>query len=144
MERLPSDHPAVDTARGTVERRGGTRRPCLRLPDGLAVDSGDVVRVTVNGQDGHAAVGADSKGSLLPGIFANRRLARSDDGGGENWLVAWLRTAGLDPGSTVAVDELDPGHHYGLRVPGDRVVYTVPDRPADSLTSIAKQVDRGE
>jgi len=138
VERLPSDHPAVETYRGRVGRRGGTRRPCLRLPDDTPVEAGDHLRVTLDGDDGHAVVAGDADGRYLAGVYADRAVARTGDG--TNRLVEWCRTAGFDPGRTVAVDELDPGHHYGLRPPGERVVYGTPDRPADSLVDIAEQV----
>jgi hypothetical protein len=140
---LPSDHEAVDTFRARVARVGGTRRPCLRLPDGVSVAGGDLLRLTADGTDYHARVVADREGPLLRGAYDNRRLARSDGGDGraENRLVAWLDAAGRDPGASVALDELDPGRHYGLREPGERVVYAAVDPPDASLAAIAERVD---
>jgi len=34
-----------------------------------------------------------------------------------------------------------PGFQYGLRRPGERVVYTALDPPASSLSDIARDVD---
>lgn len=141
MSGLPSDHDAVATHRARVARIGGTRRPCLRLPDGVAVEDGDLVRLTIEGTDYHARVVADREGRLLRGAYDNRRLARTggDDGRADNRLVAWLDAAGRDPGTSVALDELDPGTHYGLREPGVRVVYEAVDPPDPSLASIAER-----
>ena len=143
MSGLPSDHESVTTYRARVARAGGTRRPCLRLPDEVAVTDGDIVRLTIDGTDSHARVGADREGRLLRGAYDNRRLARTggDDGRADNRLVAWLDAADRDPGTSVAVDELDPGHHYGLREPGVRVVYETVDPPDPSLAAIAKRVE---
>jgi hypothetical protein len=135
VNRLASD--AVETGRGRVVRHGGPRSRRLDLPD-LGVAAGDLVRVTVDGTDGFAVVAADADGPSLGGVYANRRLARTP-GEGENLLAPLL--AGRDPGSSVAVDVLDPGHHYGLRDPGERVVYAVPDRRDDGLAGIAEDLD---
>jgi len=140
VTRLASD--GVETARATVARHGGPRSRRLRLPDDVAVSAGDLLRVTVDGRDGFGRVDADAEGEYLGGVYANRRLARTDDEG-EDRLAAWLADAGVDPGESVALDVLDPGHHYGLRQPGDRVVYAVADRRDDSLAGIAERVGDG-
>jgi hypothetical protein len=135
---------AVESRRATVARHGGPRSRLLRLPDDAGASAGDVVRVTVADDrptDGYARVDADAEGAYLAGVYGNRRLARTD-GEGENHLAPLL--AGREPGSSVVVDLLDPGHHYGLRPPGDRVVYEVPDRRDDSLASIAERFDGSE
>ncbi|MFB6159993.1 MAG: hypothetical protein ABEJ61_02320 [Haloferacaceae archaeon] len=142
MSGLPSDHEAVTTYRARVARIGGTRRPCLRLPDDVPVADGDLLRLTVEGTDYHARVVADREGRLLRGAYDNRRLAQEGgDRAAENRLVAWLDAVGRDPGASVAVDELDPGYHYGLREPGERVVYEAVDPPDASLAAIAERVD---
>jgi hypothetical protein len=136
MTRLTSD--GVETARATVARHGGPRSRRLRLPDEVAVAAGDLLRVTLDGRDGVARVDADSEGRYLGGVYANRRLARTD-GEGDDRLTPWL--AETEAGESVALDVIDPGHHYGLRQPGDRVVYTVAERREDSLAAIAERVD---
>ncbi|GAB3325401.1 hypothetical protein EI982_11040 [Haloplanus rallus] len=138
-DRVASDGDAVTTYRAELARSGGTRRPCLRLPDDVAVDPGEFVRLVLDGDEYHARVDADASGPLLRGAYDNRRLARSDREG-TNRLVEWVRGTDLDVGRSVDVDEVTPGHRYGVRVPGRRTVYSVTRRPDDSLTAIAEDL----
>ena len=135
-ERVPSDHPSVTTLRAHLARSGGTRRPCLRLPDAAAVDAGDVVRLLLDGTVTHARIDADASGRLIRGAYDNERLVRSPQEA-ENRLVEWCDVHDRSPDDAVELDELDPGFCYGLRDPGDRVVYDVPGRPDGSLRDIA-------
>jgi hypothetical protein len=139
-DRVASDGPAVTTHRGRLARSGGTRRPCLRLPDAVALDHDTVVRLVLDGNEYHARVESDAEGTLLRGAFDNRRLARTD-GEGENRLVEWVRSVDRDVGESVAVDEVTPGYLYGVRVPGRRTVYAVTRQPDSSLSSIAEGLD---
>lgn len=139
-DSVPSDHSSVTTVRASIARSGGTRRPCLRLPDGLDVDGGDVVRLVLAGRERHARVVTDDRGPLLRGAFDNRRLARNP-GEGDNRLVEWCGDVDRAPGDAVELDEVVPGDLYGLRVPGERVVYDVSEGPSDSLAAIAEQID---
>lgn len=138
-ERVPSDHDSVTTFRASIARSGGTRRPCLRLPDDAAVAEGDVVRLLLDGATTFARVRADSRGRLLRGSYDNERLAR-EPRDGENRLVEWCERHDRGPDDAVELDELDPGYCYGLREPGDRVVYDVPARPNESLRDIASSL----
>lgn len=157
-ERLPSDHASVRTVRGRIERSGGMRRPCLRLPADIDVAPGDYVRVVLDGDQYHARVRDDSDGVVIRGAYDNRRLARDpesdvrDAAAGEsgadpqvatNRLVEWFEGADLSYDSAVEVDEVVPGFLYGVRVPGARTVYAVPREPDDSLSSIAERLDDG-
>ncbi len=139
-ERVPSDHPAVETFRATLERSGGTRRPSLRLPEGVSLDPDDDVRLVLDGTPRHARVVGDADGLVIRHAADNRRLARSP-GEGENRLVEWCERNDRGPGDAVELDELDSGFFYGLRVPGKRAVYDVLDRPNESLSAIAEQLD---
>lgn len=139
-DRVASDGEAVTTYRARLARSGGTRRPCLRLPDEAAVDAGDVIRLTLDGDEYHARVESDAEGHLLRGAFDNRRLARTD-GEGENRLVEWVRAVDRETGQSVDLDEVTPGYLYGLRVPGQRTVYSVTRQPDSSLSSIAEGLD---
>lgn len=139
-ERVPSDHPSVTTVGASVARSGGTTRPCLRLPAEFGLEAGDIVRLVLDGTQYHATVGEDSQGLLIRGAYDNRRLARNP-GEGENRLVEWSDASGRGVGSSVEVDEVDPGFFYGVRVPGKRTVYSVPKQPKDSLASIAERLD---
>ncbi|MFB6126097.1 MAG: hypothetical protein ABEJ79_02180 [Halolamina sp.] len=139
VERVPSDHPSVDTYRGELARSGGTSRPCLRLPDDLVVADGDVIRLVVDGAERYAQVRADRDGRFLRGAFHNRAVAR-EPGTGENHLLDWLDDVGRGPGESVDLDVVDPGDLYGVRAPGDRVVYEASPGPDDSLASIAEDL----
>jgi hypothetical protein len=136
-DRVASDGAAVTTHRAELARSGGTRRPCLRLPDDVAVTSGDLIRLVLDGDETHARVESDAKGPLIRGAYDNRRLARTG-GEGTNRLVEWVRGTDLDVGRSVDVDEVTPGYLYGVRVPGRRAVYTVTRQPDSSLADIAE------
>ncbi|AUV80317.1 hypothetical protein C2R22_00465 [Salinigranum rubrum] len=138
-ERVPSDHPSVTTHRASLERSGGTRRPCLRLPDATELESGDLVRLVLDGDEFHAAVTGDSSGLVVRSAHDNRRMAREREGA--NRLVEWADDVGRGPGDAVEVDEVVPGTLYGVRVPGVRAVYSATETPRDSLSSIAESLD---
>ncbi len=154
MPRVPSDDEQLASVRVTLARSGGTRRLCVRLPgpdvpsrriesgeiDSLDVAAGDLVRVTFGREERHAAVDADSRGRLLRGAFDNRRLARAP-GEGTNRLAEWLDENDREEGDALVFDILVPGEAYGLRVPGERVVYDVRRGPRSSLSDIADGLD---
>jgi hypothetical protein len=139
-DRVASDGEAVCTYRARLARSGGTRRPCLRLPDEAAVDPGDLIRLVLDGTEYHARVEGDADGAVVRGAYDNRRLARAD-GEGENRLTAWVRDIDRETGRSVDLDEVTPGYLYGVRVPGDRAIYRVTDRPDASLSAIAEGID---
>jgi hypothetical protein len=140
-ERVPSDHPSVTTYRARLERSGGTRRPCLRLPADVDDDvtAGSSVRLVLDGNEYHASVTSDTSGLVVRGAYDNRRMARERDG--PNRLVEWARTAERGPGDAVELDAVVPGTLYGLRVPGVRAVYEATEPPSDSLSAIAESLD---
>lgn len=139
-DRIASDNDSVSTHRLTLETAGRTSRPRLELPDDLAVDDGDVVRLTLDGSDCHARVERSLDGTLeLQGAFDNPRLARSEDG--VDRLAEWVDDSDAEPGRSVLLDVLAEGYHFGLREPGQRVVYTVREPPDDSLSSIAQSLE---
>ena len=139
-DRVASDGDAVTTYRARLARSGGTRRPCLRLPDEVAAEPGDLIRLVLDGTEYHARVEGDAEGCLIRGASDNRRLARAD-GEGANRLVEWVRGTDRETGESVDLDEVTPGYLYGVRVPGRRAVYTVTRQPDSSLSSIAEGLD---
>lgn len=139
-DRVASDGEAVTTYRARLARSGGTRRPCLRLPDDAAVEGGDLIRLVLDGDEYHARVESDADGALVRGAYDNRRLARAD-GEGTNRLVEWARSVDRETGQSVDLDEVTPGYLYGVRVPGRRAVYAVTRQPDSSLSSIAEGLD---
>jgi hypothetical protein len=139
-DRLPSDHASVDTVRAEVVRSGGTRRPCLRLPDDVALDGGEYVRLVFDGDEYHARVQQDATGLLCRGAYDLKAEAR-DPAGAENRLVEWLQSVGRGPDTVVEFDEVLAGDLYGVRVPGRRAVYHVQSSPSGSLQDIANDLD---
>lgn len=138
-DRLPSDADAVSTTRARVDRYGGTRRPCVRI-ESANLSGGDLIRLVVDRSTYHAEVNADADGLHLLGAFENRRLARTP-GEGENRLREWLEHVRREPGDALEFDEVVTGELYGVRVPGDRTVYTVSTGPKSSLSEIARDLD---
>lgn len=155
MARFTSEDESVPSLRVHLARSGGTRRPCVRLPDDteldrhletgdldrLELDEADVFRLFIDRETHHARIDADSRGLVLRGAFENRRLARSP-GRGENRLVEWLRGNGREEGDPLLLDVLVPGDAYGLRLPGEREVYDVEAGPPGSLADIASDLER--
>lgn len=140
-QRVPSDAGAVDTHRTHVATVGRTGRPRVPLPDAVDAAAGETVRLALAGETYHAEVTATLEGEPdVRGAFDNARLARAD-GEGENRLPAWLDRAGLEPGDAVLVDAVTSGFMYGLRRPGERVVYDAADPPDSTLADIARDID---
>lgn len=142
-DRLPSDHDSITTDRATLVRRGGTSRPAVELPTDSPIEypEDEVVRVVIDGDERHARITGSASGLRIPGVYDDPSFAR-DPGSAPNRLVEWVERSELGLGGSVLVDEIEPGFKYGLRVPGERVVYEATESPDGSLASIAKQVER--
>ncbi|PSP85906.1 hypothetical protein BRC83_02095 [Halobacteriales archaeon QS_1_68_17] len=139
-DRVPSDHDAVETVRAPLSRAGSTRRPRIELPEGTA-PAGEVVRVVLGGEEYHARIErALDGGTEIRGAYDNARLARVP-GDGENRLPAWVETAGVTVGNSVLVDVVVEDFKYGVRAPGERVVYTATEPLTDGLADIARDLD---
>lgn len=139
-DRVPSDHPTVDSQRVALESVGSTSRPQLLLPDDLTCAIGDFVRLSVDGTWAHAEVVSTlSDGPALRGAYPNRRLARTREG--TDLLGEWFDKCGLSPGGTLVLDVVTAGYAYGLREPGTTTVYDPVDRPSSSLADIAASLD---
>ena len=137
-ERLPSDHATVESHRLHLETVGRTGRPRVPLPEGVEAADGDLLRLSLEGEDAHARVTADLEGKPgLEGAYADRNLARSGDG--ENRLAAWVAEHDLSAGDALLLDVVTAGYQYGLRRPGERVVYRAVDAPDDGLSDIAEK-----
>jgi hypothetical protein len=139
-ERLPSDHDAVDSHRVHLERVGRTNRLRVPLPDELAHEQGDLLRVSFEGTVAHARVAETLDGrAVLDRAADNRRLART--GEGANRLSEWTTETERSVGDPVIVDVVTTDHAYGIRRPGERVVYEATDPPSDSLSRIAEDLE---
>jgi hypothetical protein len=140
-DRIPSDHDAVTSHRTHLETVGRTDRPRVPLPDGVDATVGDVVRLSLEGEAYHAQVHDSLYDEPdVRGAFANPRLARTE-GEGEDHLRAWADTVGLGGDDPLVFDVVTPGFKYGLRRPGERVVYAATDSPSSSLADIARDLD---
>jgi len=135
-DRLPSDHPTIDTVRATLARWGRTRSR-LSLPEDEDFSDG-TVRLVVDGDTRHATVEFGTQGPEIKGAYDNPRLAREH--GGEDRLENWRRSSEIDYGRSVAVDIVEPGFLYGVREPGERAVYEAVEAPDSGLAAIARDL----
>lgn len=140
MSRLPSDHDEIETHRAVVVRRGGTRRPAVRLPGEFNQMCGLMIRLYLSGDVYYTQPVKTTRGALFRGAYDNRRLARTPDEG-ENRLVSWLNDHTLEFDDPLDCDVIEDNDQLGLRLPGERVVYDAPSGPADSLADIARDLD---
>ncbi|MFB6185122.1 MAG: hypothetical protein ABEI96_11250 [Haloarculaceae archaeon] len=138
-DRIASDNDAVVSHRQSVERIGRTERPQVVLPETAAVAEGDVIRLSLSGTEYHARVETDLHGrSVVRRAAANARLAREREG--TDHLQSWVEAADVTLGGSVLVDVVTDGYKYGVRRPGERVVYDATDPPDDSLASLAEDL----
>ena len=140
-DRVGSDHPSVRTVRGELVRRGGTRRPAVVVPEAErdALPASGTVRLVVDGRQRHAPVGERGGTRAFFGAYDNARRARERDG--VDRLTEWVEDRDLDFGRSVLVDVVEAGEAYGLRGPGEEAIYEVSSGPADSLRSIAEDLE---
>jgi len=140
-DRVPSDHPSIDTVRGTLaETPAGIR---IELPDDDrdSFPVGEVVRIVRDGDERFAAIERALTGeAVIPGIYDSPRFAR-EPGSGADRLPAWADDHGIRAGGSVLVDVVEPGFLYGLRGPGESAVYTAREPPSASLSAIAADLE---
>jgi hypothetical protein len=143
VSRISSDHPTVTSHSLTVDQVGRTSR--LQLPLGSVApfepSPGAVLSLSLSGTQSYAQLTRTLGGApALRGAFQTRRLARVEEPPAEdNRLADWIDNAGLAAGDRVVFDVLAAGHAYGLRAPGERVVYDPPARPDPGLSDIAER-----
>jgi hypothetical protein len=137
-DRLPSDHPSVETVRATLARRGRTRsRLALPADDRFPLTT---TRLVLDGDTTHARIERSrGEGVEVNGAYDNVRLARERDG--EDRLEAWRAESKIDYGRSVLVDVVEAGFLYGVREPGERAVYDAVESPDEGLASIARDLD---
>jgi len=145
MDRVRSD--TLRTIDASLVGHGAIDRPAIELPADVDTDTGGtvpveaVVRIVLDGSTRHCRFDAHSGSVRATGIFDTPDLVRSP-GDGENRLREWVEAKGLSTGRTVHLDVIEAGFAYGLRAPGESVVYDAPSKsPDDSLASIAEQLD---
>lgn len=143
-DRVPSDHPSIETHRVPLARRGRLDRP--RIDCSAAADSvpvGETVRLVLNGDTYHARVEAAFDDTPeIRGAYDNVRIAREPDAGADtDRLAEWRAAKDVEFGRSVLLDIVEPGFCYGLRVPGERAVYAAVEPPEDGLASIARRLE---
>ena len=145
-DRIAADNPSVETVRATLAAAGATGRPRIAVPDDAAEDFPveDVVRLVLDGRTHFARIDRALDDTIeIRGAYDNRRLAREADG--DNRLVEWADSAGVDVGRSVLVDVVEPGGLYGVRRPGTNAVYELPETTRnDSLAAIAERTRDAE
>lgn len=143
-DRIPSDHPTVESFDATLDSRGATDRLRVVLPDDVrdVLDVDEVLRLVVDGDECRSRVEESLGGDLeLRGAYHDPAAARDPTADDPNLLVEWIEHVGLDIGRTVHFDVVSDGLKYGLRAPGERVVYEATEPPSGSLATIAERVD---
>jgi hypothetical protein len=140
-DRVASDHATIPTVDATIVSHGSTNRLAVELPAGSDLQAGDVSRLVVDGSVRFTQPQSFAGETVrITGAFDTPDAARSP-GSGTNRLREWLDATALETGRTVHLDVIEAGFKYGVRAPGERVVYDAPDTPADSLASIASQLE---
>jgi hypothetical protein len=139
-DRIPSDHSTVQSRRLNLSTVGRTRRYQLSLPADIDCDIEDIIYLSLEGDGVHAQVTAGLDGDLtIQDAYRTRQSARTKEGDDE--LRAWLDDHDLGKGDALVLDVLRTGYAFGLRRPGERVVYSPPEPPDSSLTDIARDLD---
>lgn len=139
-DRIASDHPTIDSIRAEVVRHGGRRRR-LKVPasERTVVPGDGVIEVIVDERTCFARCQEIRDQPAIVGLYDTMAAAK-DEVTGSDWLVNWLDDNGHSIGSSVLLDVLQPGKRIGLRSPGDRAVYDVPQSPDNSLAEIARDL----
>jgi len=138
MTRISSDHDTIDSVRATVVSHGTRRKIAIELPSDVSIPAGEVFQISMSGNLYHGRFDSFADGLRLLGVYQTPDVAR-DPAEGDDHLSSWLTDEGLTAGRSVHVDIIEPEYKYGLRPPGEQVVYTDPDPPDSSLQSIAEQ-----
>lgn len=141
-DRIPSDHTTVESHRVHLTSVGRTRRLQVELPEELDCEPGDVVSLSLEGDGSHAMVTTGLGGeATVQNAYPTRQLAREREHDTENRFRAWLDEHGLTAGDPLALDVLRAGYAYGLRRPGERVIYSPPEPPNSTLADIARNLE---
>ncbi|RRJ28419.1 DUF7112 family protein [Halocatena pleomorpha] len=142
-DRIPHDHPSIDTVRATIDRAGSMAHPKLVLPAEPSLFPAGIVHITLDGQQYRARIERSFDDTPeIRSVYDNARLVR--DGAREqsvNRLREWFDEGDLDYGRSIHVDIIEPGHQYAVRRPGATAVYAVVPQPDQSLSDIADSLE---
>ena len=139
-QRVPSDHPTVETVRARVERHGGRHR--LTVPSSVLPNEESVIQVVVDERTRFASVrpiGDEER--WLTGLYDTHRSAEE---GGDDRLGRWLDENDRQAGSSVEFDIVAEGRTYGIRPPGETAIYRIADAPDAGLAAIARDLEDAE
>lgn len=139
-DRIPHDHPTVDTIVAKIDRHGGTTRPEVVVTEPLEVDPGTLVRLVLDGSEYRAEVETSGRGQPVLRHAAPSPSAARNPGSTENALTDWIAARDLDIGRSVHLDVVEAGFRYGLRAPGEEAVYDG-GQPDETLAAIARNLD---
>lgn len=141
-DRVSSDHPSVKTVRATLtETATGVR---IDIPDDERehFPTATVVRVVLDGDERFMSVeqSLTGDGLSITGIYDSPQFAREPREGTDR-VGPWADDHSVRVGGSVLIDIVEPEYLYGLRAPGETVVYDAREPPADSLSSIAESIE---
>ncbi|WP_049889377.1 DUF7112 family protein [Natronolimnohabitans innermongolicus] len=141
-DRIPSDHPSVQTVRATcAETATGVR---LEVPadDREAFPTDEVVRIVCDGDElfGRIERALTGEDRFVPGVYDTPDAAR-DPSGATDRLLEWTDAHDVAAGGSVLIDVIEPEFLYGLREPGETTFYDAREPPSESLSDIAKDLE---
>lgn len=138
-DRLPSDHPSIETVRARVERHGGGIR--LAVPGSVLPEDGAVPRVVLDERTrfGRLASGTGDN-QWVVGLYDTTKGV-TDPTVGQDRLEPWLSAHGRGVGTSVEVDVIEADRQYGIREPGTRTVYQDVKPRSRSLDAIARGLE---
>ena len=143
-QRVASDHASVTSIDAVLAPSGAADRPSIEIPAEHAGDftPDEVVRLVLDEKEYRARIQRPLTGDTLQilGAYDTPRLARNP-GEGENRLHEWFEDGDLDLGRTVHLDVVEADFLYGVRRPGERAVYEVKEKPDESLSAIARDLE---
>jgi len=141
VDRVASDHSSLETLDAELVSHGPGSRRAVELSGDVTVPTGEVVRLVVDGAVRYTKPSRFAGETIrISGAFDAPDHARSP-ADRPNRLREWLDRTDLATGRTVHLDVIEEEFKYGLREPGERVVYDAPETPEDSLASIASRLE---
>lgn len=142
-DRVPSDHATVESQRVHLSSIGASSRLQIALPDSITATPEEICSLALDGDQYFTRVSETLTGDpAIRAAYQNRRQTRQGDG--TNVFRDWLDTIDVTAGDPLVLDVLETGDVFGLREPGERVVYEPPEPPDDSLASIAESIEYDE
>lgn len=138
-ERVPHDHPTIETLEATLRRRGRTTGPVVRVEAHPLEEVATPVRLLMDGSQYWTIFEVRDRGIEIRYV-SETESALADQPPELNALVDWVEDAGLTFGRSLHLDVVEPGFKYGLRAPGESAIYGS-GRPDSSLSEIAQNLE---